>query len=210
MSAHPFLGVGRTPEIIGTSGDGDLVVQGWAVWYGGLDRTMENFSTGALRDAIEQTRIRPYGLPLCFNHLKAAVLGRVDSLEERPEGVWMKATVFAQDATSPLRFLYDMVKRGGLKGLSVGGFFDRVGNKIVHADLTEISIASIPTHAMAGIVTTEGKSAELAAAFGNLREWHDEDSMEWARRRMRERRQASALAASLRGLAADLSTLTRR
>ncbi len=63
--------------------------------------------------------------PLVFHHQGDKVLGRVLELEEDNYGVKLRARVDRQEPTSPLRHLYDAIKRGTLKGLSTGGYFQR-------------------------------------------------------------------------------------
>ena len=77
------------------------------------------------------------------------MLGKVlDAVRVPGKGVRIVARVDNQPESSPLRHLYEQVKKGTLNGLSVGGFFKRVmtaaGPRIADVDLTEWSITGVP------------------------------------------------------------------
>jgi hypothetical protein len=83
-------------------------------------------------------------------------------LQEKPEGLWLKARVDHQPESSPLRYIYNSVKKGSYKGLSVGGFFKRalVGGRkmIADMDFTEVSITPVAMHPKTKFAVVAGKA----------------------------------------------------
>lgn len=129
--------------------NGDLIIEGFAALFEGEDREGENFAPGAFeRGAKAFIEGRS---PLVYHHQKAKVLGRVLSLEQRPEGLWMRARVDGEIANHPeLGVIYGQIKKGTIDGLSIGGFFKRGivdgKRKIIDMDFTEISTTATPVH----------------------------------------------------------------
>lgn len=141
--------------------NGDLILEGWAAIFEGEDRQSENFAPGAFsRGAKAFTDGRS---PLCWHHDKSKILGRVLALEERPEGLWMRARVDGEIASHPeLGVIYSQIRKGTIDGLSIGGFFKR-GNfegkrRIVDLDFTEISVTAAPVHPGPSFAVVEGKA----------------------------------------------------
>ncbi len=64
--------------------------------------------------------------------------------EHHGKGLWMEAVMTRRPESSPHFWIYEGVKRGILRGLSVGGFFMREGARIDRAALTEISVTGRP------------------------------------------------------------------
>jgi HK97 family phage prohead protease len=159
--------------------DGDLIIEGYCVEYEGTDRQAENFTEGAFERGAKA--FLEGSAPLCFHHKSEKVLGKVLDLREVPgRGVWMRARVDGAIRTHPeLRTIYNQIKRGTLKGLSVGGFFKRklteLGTRISDVDLTEVSITAVPIHAKPGFAVVAGKALELAAIE------YECENLEWLR-----------------------------
>lgn len=126
--------------------DGDLLIEGFAADYSGLDRQNENFVDGAFQEGI--TSFLAGSAPLCYHHRNAEVLGKVLDLREvEGKGLWLQARVDGAVRKHPhLGTIYEQIRRKSIRGLSAAGYFDRVGNKIVHVDLTEISVTAVPAH----------------------------------------------------------------
>jgi HK97 family phage prohead protease len=128
--------------------DGDLIIEGWAAQFEGLDRQNEQFAEGAFQRGIKA--FLENGGSLCFHHKHEKVLGKVLELEEvEGKGLRMKARVDGAIKTHPeLGTLYQQIKNGTLSGLSVGGFFKRAytnhGPRIVDMDFTEVSVTGVP------------------------------------------------------------------
>jgi hypothetical protein len=82
--------------------------------------------------------------------------------------------------------IYHQIRKGTLTGLSMGGFFKRLGNMIVDIDPTELSVTGTPTHSQPAFTVVEGKALELALIE------HELDGLEWLRDQMRARDRALA------------------
>lgn len=171
--------------------DGDLLIEGWAADFSGIDRQGENFTDGAFERGAKA--FLAGSAPLCFHHKAEKVLGKVLDLREVPgRGIWMRARVDGAIRTHPeLRTIYNQIKRGTLKGLSVGGFFKRklteLGTRISDVDLTEVSITAVPIHAKPGFAVVAGKAMELAAIEC------ERDNLIWLRREIAGREVSRAL-----------------
>lgn len=125
--------------------NGDLIIEGYAAVFDGLDREGETFVPGAFERGCKA--FVDNQAALCFHHKKDQVLGKVLELKETAKGLWMKARVDGAIRNHPtLGTIYQQIKSGTLNGLSVGGFFGRLGNRIADVDMTEISITGVPIH----------------------------------------------------------------
>lgn len=146
--------------------DGDLLIEGYASVFEGLDRQGENFVPGAFQRGIKAFLDRKTR-PLCFHHKRDQVLGEILDLEEvEGKGLRMVARVDKQNQSSPLYHLYNGIKKGSISGLSVGGYLARkqVGGRqmISNCDLVEISATAAPVHGCTSFDVIAGKA--LAAA----------------------------------------------
>ena len=80
----------------------------------------------ATTPSLTLTEIEPLGTSagrnssVCFGHRLNDVLGKVISLTEDAVGVKMVAKLNRQPESSPLRWIYEAVRKGTIKGLSVG------------------------------------------------------------------------------------------
>src|SRR4051794_36411853 len=106
----------RPPE---ETRSGDLVIEGYGAVWQGLDKDNENFLRGAFRDTLPT--FLSAQAPLLFVHDGTKGLGRVLEAREDDKGLWIKARVDHQEPGSPLRWIYNAVKRGTYRGLSAGG-----------------------------------------------------------------------------------------
>lgn len=140
--------------------NGDLIIEGWAASFEGLDREGENFVPGAFQRGIKS--FLGGQAALCFHHKNDHGIGSVLDLQEKPEGLWMKARVDYQPESSPLRYIYNAVKKGSYKGLSVGGFFRRAlvnGRRMIQdMDFTEVSITPVAVHPKTKFAVVAGKA----------------------------------------------------
>src|SRR4051812_23480341 len=102
---------------------GDLILSGYAAVWDGLDFQNENFIRGAFREAIPE--FLNGQATLAWHHDVSKGLGRVLELEEDDIGVRFKALVHRQEPSSPLYYLYDGIRRGIYRGVSVAGAFAR-------------------------------------------------------------------------------------
>lgn len=165
-------------ESISELDDGDLLIEGWAADFSGIDRQGENFAPGAFKRGID-TFLQNSG-SLCFHHNRDQAIGRVLELEEVDgKGLYMKARVDKQEPTSPLWHVYNGVKKGSIRNLSCGGFFRRErtpqGLRITDMDFTELSVTPVSCHARTSFAVVAGKAltdgiSEAAVEDGELRE----------------------------------------
>ena len=149
------------PDSITVLDDGDLLIEGWAANFQGLDRQNENFTEGAFQRGIKSFLSGQRAL--CFHHQYDKGIGEVLALEEvEGKGLKMKARVDHQPESSPLRYIYNAIKKGTYKGLSVGGYFRRKltekGWRIADMDFTEISVTPVPIHPGTGFAVVAGKA----------------------------------------------------
>lgn len=164
---YPFLVEGKalgSHADIEELEDGDLVIEGWASDFNGVDRQGENFTDGAFAAGIKD--FLEHGGSLCYHHQYDKVLGKVLDLEEvEGKGLRIKARIDGAIKNHPeLGTIYSQVKRGTLRGLSVGGFFKRVmtprGVRIGNCDFTEISVTGVPIHSRPNFAVVAGKALQ--------------------------------------------------
>ena len=142
--------------------NGDLIIEGYAAVFEGVDREGENFADGAFQRGIKAFLGGQAGL--CYHHKHDKLLGKVLELEEEQgKGLRMKARVDAAIKNHPeLGVYYEQIRRGTLNALSVGGFFRRklteFGQKIVGCDFTEISVTPVPVHPGTNFAVVAGKA----------------------------------------------------
>ncbi|MBB4663017.1 HK97 family phage prohead protease [Conexibacter arvalis] len=146
--------------------NGDLLVVGYAAVWDGLDREGENFLNGAFQRGIK-TFLEGQAT-LAFHHQHDKGIGKVLELREDERGLWMKARVDFQPESSPLRYIYNGIKKGTYNALSVGGFFARTltarGWRISAVDVTEVSVTPVPAHPGTSFAVVAGKALDSAAA----------------------------------------------
>jgi len=147
--------------VVTENDEGDLIIEGYAAVFDGLDREGENFVEGAFQRGIKS--FLGGQAALCFHHKHDHVIGKVlDLREEEGKGLWMKARVDKQVESSPLRYIYDGIRKGSINGLSTGGFFKRAlvkGRKMIAGvDFTEISTTGVPVHSGTNFAVVAGKA----------------------------------------------------
>ena len=149
-------------QVVTEMENGDLIIEGYAAVFDGMDREGENFTDGAFQRGIKSFLSGQSGL--CYHHKHDKLLGKVlDLREEEGKGLWMKARVDGAIRKHPeLGTYYEQIKRGSLNALSVGGFFKRAltkaGRKIVDMDFTEISVTPVPVHSGTHFAVVAGKA----------------------------------------------------
>ncbi len=150
---------------------GDLIVSGYAAVWDGLDFENENF----LREAFapETQTIREYldgQAPVLFHHEGGKGIGRCLELEPDDHGLKFKALVHRQERTSPLYYIYDGVRRGIYRGVSLGGhFFRKSAGKISRVRIAELSLTPVAMHpgtfATASEIKAYGARGDRATAL---------------------------------------------
>ena len=115
-------------------------------------------------------------------------------------GVRIKAIVDGAIRSNPeLAHLYSQIKKGTLTSLSFGGFFRRLGRKIIDLDITELSITGTPVHKATTFSVVEGKALEMALIL------HKRENLIWLRDQLQQREDAKSLRDSV-----ELLTLSDR
>jgi HK97 family phage prohead protease len=152
-------------DVVTTEDNGDLIIEGWAADFSGVDRQGENFADGAFQRGIKS--FLEGAAALCFHHKTDKVLGKVLDLQEvEGKGLKMRARVDGAIRQHPeLGTYYEQIKNGTLKGLSVGGFFKRklteLGPRIIGVDFTEVSVTGVPVHPAPSFAVVAGKALSI-------------------------------------------------
>ena len=162
--------------------DGALLIEGYASDFG-LDRENEAFEPGAFERGIKS--FIETNAPLCYHHKRDVQLGEVVEAQTDDHGLKIKARIDPTEPGTELRNIWNRIKAGSMKGLSVGGFFRRKltdkGWRIHDVDLTEISVTPVPVNPRTTFAVVAGKAFDgveiprLPSEAGDVRE---ED--EWA------------------------------
>ena len=156
------LADGSAAPIVTEEDNGDLIIEGYAAVFDGVDREGENFADGSFQRGIKSFLEGQAGL--CFHHKHDKLLGKVLELNnEEGKGLHMKARVDGAIRSHPeLGTYYEQIKNGSLNALSVGGFFKRavIGGlqKITGVDFTEISVTPVPVHSGTNFAVVAGKA----------------------------------------------------
>lgn len=176
---HTFELEGKADEsTVTVLEDGDLIIEGYASVFAGLDRQNENFVPGAFERGIKSFLERKTR-PLCFHHKRDQVLGEIlDLREDKDKGLWMSARVDGQEKTSPLYHVYNGIKKGSISGLSVGGHFARQlqGGRpmIANCDIIEISATAAPVHEATSFSVVAGKALAASIELPEVPEIEDD------------------------------------
>lgn len=149
--------------------DGTLYVEGYAADFQ-TDRDGEAFEADAfergLKAYMESNPI------LLYHHKPSHALGKVVEAALDAKGLRIKAAIPKPTSGSWAELVYDQVKKGIVRGFSVGGAFQRrltsAGPRIFSVDLQEISVTPLPVNprtlfAVAGKAFGDPEDAELAA-----------------------------------------------
>jgi HK97 family phage prohead protease len=185
-----FVPEGKAVEdqVVTEQDNGDLIIEGYAAVFEGIDRQGENFTDGAFTEGIKS--FLGGQSALCYQHKHDLCLGKVlDLQEEEGKGLKMKARVDGAVRSHPiLGTVYEQIKKGTINALSVGGFFRRkltqAGYKINGVDFTEISVTPVPVHPGTSFAVVAGKalkdvpSVPDSVASGGIRE-EDERQINW-------------------------------
>lgn len=151
------------PGIASEIEDGDLIIEGWGLNFD-VDRQGEAFEDdGVLQKALDAFVAGEAAL--CYHHKHDHVLGKVLDARVVPgKGVHIRARVDGTLKESPMGHLYHQIRRGTLKALSFGGFFQRkvtpAGPRINDADFTELSVTAVPVGRGPSFAVVAGKALE--------------------------------------------------
>lgn len=154
--------------------DGTLYIEGIASDFE-TDRDMEAFEPGSFERGLKAyLASNPI---LLYHHRPHQQLGQVISAELDQKSLRIRAAIPKPPAGSWAEQVYDMVKRGMMRGLSVGGHFARhmttAGPRIHDVDLQEISVTPLPVNprglfAIAGKAFADDEAVALERAVEGL------------------------------------------
>lgn len=125
-------------------------LEGVAWPFGTADSVGDEIMPGAFKGVSDS-------LIMFFQHDPKQPIGEWDSLVETEKGLEVKGRLFI-DTVARAREIYEFVRRGHIKGLSIGFAIKeatarRGGGRIIKSlNLSEVSIVSYPAHKGAGIV----------------------------------------------------------
>jgi HK97 family phage prohead protease len=149
--------------------NGDLLIEGYASDFE-TDRDMEAFEPAAFDRGLAAFMANPV---LLEHHKPDRQLGIVESAELSGKGLRIRGRVMKPPAGSWAEHPFDLIKRGYMRGFSVGGAFKRrmttAGPRIFDVDLQEISITPLPVNPRTLFATaqkafaTESDEPELEA-----------------------------------------------
>jgi HK97 family phage prohead protease len=162
--------------------DGTLIIEGYASDFG-LDRENEAFEPGAFERGIKS--FIETNAPLCYHHKRDVQLGEVTEARTDDHGLKIKARIDPTEPGTEMRNIWNRIKSGATKGLSVGGFFRRKltpnGWRIHDVDLTEISVTPVPVNPRTTFAVVAGKAfdgVEIPRIPTEAEDVREED--EWA------------------------------
>lgn len=155
MDSAPFT-FGIKAAVV-SEDDGDLIVEGYASDFE-TDRDNEAFEPGAFSRGLAAYMANPV---LLEHHQPGKQLGVVEHAALDAKGLKIRARLAKPPAGAWSEQTFDLVKRGMMKGFSVGGAFKRRSvdglQKIFDVDLQEISITPLPVNQRT-LFATAGKA----------------------------------------------------
>lgn len=131
-----------------TTESGDLIIEGLAADWG-IDDQDEMFEPGAFEKGVSEfLEKNPI---LAYHHDPGKALGQVLDLRSDSDGLWLKARIDKPAPGSWAEDVFNKVKKGTIRGLSVAGMFRRrMGGdgvpRIHEAKLREISVTPLPVN----------------------------------------------------------------
>ena len=161
-------------------------VGGISGFFSTYDKTPDSYGDiiepGAFTETIRKRKKTGHPFPLCFNHDFSAVIGAVNSIEEKERGPFIEAgfldTQLAQDVRKMLlsgaiyqfSFAYDVLKRRDPTDEEKKA---GVLNVLQELEVFEISVVTVPANQNA--VATEVKAIEPETKQGKRNSKADED-----------------------------------
>lgn len=133
-------------KAISEDDNGDLVIEGLAADFN-LDDQDEAFEPAAFERGIKA--FLENGGPMLYHHRLDEALGQWTEARLEANGLHVKGMIPKPAEGSPLMDVYNKVKRGMIRGLSVGGKFRRREGsdgrpRIFDAGIREISVTPMP------------------------------------------------------------------
>lgn len=133
--------------VVTQTSEGDLIIEGYASDYDN-DRDGEAFEEGCFNKALETyMNTNPV---ILYHHKTSQALGQALEARLDQKGLWVKARIDKPAPNSWAQDVFQKIKRGTIRGFSVGGqFFRRLtpeGPRIFNADIHEISVTPTPVN----------------------------------------------------------------
>ena len=151
----------KTYTIKEAAPDSGYHFEGYLSTYENVDRDGDTIKTGAFAESIKKKSTRP----MCFNHNRNVVLGRLD-LAESLSGVYVKGVFNLDDPQA--ENVYKLLKMGALDSMSVGFIVEKYSLlepdrpwgpwEITKGDILEGSVVTAPANEKAEI--TDVKNAD--------------------------------------------------
>lgn len=162
---------------------GDLYIEGYAADFE-VDRQDEAFEPGAFEEGLKS--FMATNPVMLYHHKYDQALGQFVDARLDQKGLWVKGRV---DKPTPGSWAEDVVakiKRGTIRGFSVGGIFKRRLNQatgrpsIFKCDLAEISVTPFPVNprtmfGVAGKAFENVEVPQLPEIDGEIRENEEEE-----------------------------------
>lgn len=159
-----------------------------AGFFSTYDKTPDSYGDiiepGAFTGTIERRKATGHPFPMCFNHDFSAVIGAIETIEEKEKGPYVEGgfldTQFAQDvrkmclsgAIWQFSFAYEVLKRRDpTEEEKKAG----VTNVLQELEVFEISVVTVPANQNA--VATEVKSVEPETKQGRRNSKKDADTI---------------------------------
>lgn len=148
--------------------EGDnFTIEGYASTFGNVDLQGDVVDQGAFVDSIAHLEAQATAkgtdalMPMLFNHSPDAPIGVFTHLAETDKGLFSRASLPKSDTFVAGRVV-PQVKRGSLKGLSIGFYTDerdhRDGHRhITKATLVETSLVTFAANPLAEITSAKGQ-----------------------------------------------------
>lgn len=139
--------------------------EGWAARYGNRDSQNDVIEAGAF--AADDGR----DVPILWAHKREVVAG-VGTLEERPEGLYLKGRLLLDTADG--RDAYARLKAGAARGLSVGfqlleKAVEGALRRILKGSVAEVSLTPFPANPAALVTAVKAKPGPVEALDRVLR-----------------------------------------
>lgn len=160
QTAHVDYTFNLSNEHVREDTDGSLVVSGYASNFD-VDRVGDTVTRDAISKALDGYMRNP---ALLYDHKYSQPAGVVTRARVDHRGLWIEAKVLkpGPDAPGTVRHYFELVRRGVMRALSIGGVWSRdAARRLVSIDLREISLASV------GVNAGTMLSAQTAKAFGD-------------------------------------------
>ena len=131
----------------GTDSDGhpSIILEGKALPFGQVSRNGFEYDTEAVKEAMRTME----GAPILFNHNTDLVLGHIEKVVNKDDGVYYRASIDKSPAVDTLKQAVRGLERGDIKNVSIGAIVknaERIKDhvKAYIKEFVELSVVTIP------------------------------------------------------------------